>query len=145
VSNGPPSAKTPVTGSAQIRGHEIAALKFRADYVDVLENNRRIEVITQTEARRRLALGGYEPVGNNTVKYLRRVPRLPGPIDGPNRKTPPRAADNFTTVGKSNARQEQRFFATKHPWARAPVAGSQPAEYVVEQVEPNQATYEHKS
>jgi len=142
---GPPAARPPFTGSAQIREQQIAALKFRSDRIDVLENNQRTEVITEAEARRRLRLGGYEPVGNNTVKYLRRVPRLPGPIDGHKRKAPPRAADNFTTVGRCNARQEQRFLASKHPWAEAPVAGSQPAESVVEQIEPNQAIYEHKS
>jgi len=80
---GPPVARTPVPGSAQIREQQIAALKFRSAQVDVFENNRRIDVITQVEARKRLALGGYEAVGNNTIKYIRRVPRLPGPIDGP--------------------------------------------------------------
>lgn len=75
----------------------------------------------------------------------RRLARLPGPIDGPTRKAPPRAADNFTTEGPSNPRQEHCFTASKHPWSAAPVAGSQPAESVVEQIEPNQAIYEHKS
>jgi hypothetical protein len=116
---GPPRARPPITGLAQIREHEIAALKFRTEYIDVLENNRRIDVITQTEARRRLALGGYESVGNNTVKYLRRVPRLPAPIDGPNRKAPPRATDNFTTTGPCDSRREHRFSGSNHPWRRS--------------------------
>jgi hypothetical protein len=54
---GPPTARVS-TGSAQIREQQLAALKFRSEYVDVLENNRRIEVITQAEAKRRIALGG---------------------------------------------------------------------------------------
>ena len=115
---GPPSVRPPITGSAQIREHELAALKFRTEYIDVLENNRRIDVITQAEARRRLALGGYEAVGNNTVKYLRRVPRRPGPIDGPTRKAPPRADDNFTTIGLCDSRRGHRFSGYKHPWRR---------------------------
>jgi len=113
---GPPVARTPVPGSAQIREQQIAALKFRSAQVDVFENNRRIDVITQVEARKRLALGGYEAVGNNTIKYIRRVPRLPGPIDGPIMKAPPRAADNFTTTGPCDSRREHRFCASKHPW-----------------------------
>jgi hypothetical protein len=60
---GPPAAKPPVTGSALIREQQIPTLKFRSEFIDVLENNRRIEVITIAEAVRRLALGGYEPVG----------------------------------------------------------------------------------
>jgi hypothetical protein len=115
---GPPAARRPITVSAQIREQELAELKFHTDYIDVLENNRRIDVITQAEARRRLALGGYEAVGNNTVKYLRRVPRLPGPIDGPNRKALPRATDNFTTTGPCDSRREHRFSGSKHPWRR---------------------------
>jgi hypothetical protein len=115
---GPPAVRPSVPGSAQIREQQIAALKFRSESesVDVLENNRRIEVVTQAEARLRLALGGYEAVGNNTVKYLRRVPPAPGPIDGPIRKVPPRGADNFTTKGPCNFRLEHRFSASKNPW-----------------------------
>ena len=115
----PAITPAPATGSAQIREQQIAALKFRSEFVDILENNRRIEVINQSEARRRLALGGYEAVGNHTVKYLRRLPRPPGPIDGPNRKSPPRAADNFTIMGPRNSQKEHRFPAFKHPWAAA--------------------------
>ena len=121
---GPPAARPLLTGSAQIREQQIATLKFRSKFIDVLENNRRVEVVSQTEARRRLVLGGYEAVGNNTVKYLRRVPSLPGPTDGPKRKAPPRAADNFTTTGRCDSRQEHRFAASKHPWAGAPIAGA---------------------
>jgi hypothetical protein len=121
---GPPAARPLVTGSAKIREQQIATLKFRSEFIDVLENNRRIEVVTQAEARRRLMLGDYEPVGNNTVKYLRRVPPPPGPIDGPTRKAPPRAADNFTTAGLCDSHREHRFFAAKHPWAGAPIAGN---------------------
>lgn len=77
--SGPWAARPPVTGSAQIREQQIAALKFRSENIDVLENNRRIEVITLAEARRRLAIGGYEAVGNNTVKYLRQGTAVAGP------------------------------------------------------------------
>lgn len=119
-----PLTAEPKTGSAQIREQQLATLKFRSEFIDVLENNRRMEVITKAEARRRLALGGYEPVGNNTIKYLRRLPTLPGPIDGVNRKAPPRAADNFTTARPFDSRQEHRFSAFKHPWSVAPNAGA---------------------
>jgi hypothetical protein len=122
---GPPAERPLFTGSAQIREQQIAELKFRSEQVDVLENNRRVDVITQVEARKRLALGGYEAVGNNTIKYLRRVPRLPSPIDGPIRKAPPRAADNFTTTGPCDSRREHRFSASKHPWSVALNAGAQ--------------------
>jgi hypothetical protein len=111
----PPPARLSIAGSAPIREHNLAALKFRTEYIAVLENNRRIDVISQAEARRRLALGGYEAVGNNTVKYLRRVPRPLGPIDGPNRKVPPRATDNFTTMGPCDPHSEHRFSGLKHP------------------------------
>jgi hypothetical protein len=120
----PPAARPHVPGSAQIREQQIAALKFRSEYVDVLENNRRIEVVNQAEARLRLTIGGYEAVGNNTVKYLRRIPPVPGPSDGPKRKSPPRAADNFTTAGSCDASLEHRFKAFKHPWSKAPIAGA---------------------
>jgi hypothetical protein len=121
---GPPTGRVS-TGSAQIREQQLAALKFRSEYVDVLENNRRIEVITQAEAKRRIALGGYEAVGNNTAKYLRRLPRLEGPIDGPPRKSPPRATDNFTIHRTSGNEYHPRFPARSHPWAKAPLAGRQ--------------------
>lgn len=72
---GPPAALAASTVSAQIREQEQPTLKFRSEYVDVLECSRRVEVITQAEARRRLKIGGYEAVGNNTVKYLRLISR----------------------------------------------------------------------
>lgn len=97
---GPPAA-TPSTVSAQIREQQIPALKFRSDYVDVLENNKRVEVISQAEALRRVRIGGYVAVGNNTVKYLRRqAPELP--VDGPVRNAVPRAQANFTTTQIGN-------------------------------------------
>jgi hypothetical protein len=112
-----PPAAVPPAGSAQIREQEIATLKFRSNDIDVLENNRRIEVITQAEARRRIALGGYEPVGNNTVKYIRRIPIVDGPIDGPVRRTLPRAPDNFTVDRARGHQFGHRFPAHRHPWA----------------------------
>lgn len=119
---GPP-ARWQATVSAQIREHEQPALKFRDNYIDVLEHNRRIEVITEAEARRRLRIGGYEAVGNNTIKYLRRLPWDGGPIDGPKRKCPPSAVDNSTTSGACRFRTEHRFPAASHPWSHAPTAG----------------------
>jgi hypothetical protein len=113
-------AEIPSTVSAQIREQEQPTLKFRSEYVDVLENNRRVEVITEAEARRRLVLGGFEAVGHNTVKYIRRLPRANGPIDGPLRKSPPRASDNYTVMQASN-RFDHRFIPTRlHPWRKGP-------------------------
>jgi integrase len=48
---GPPAITADATGSAQNREQELASLKFRSEYIDVLENNRRIEVVTKAEAR----------------------------------------------------------------------------------------------
>ncbi len=98
VNTGPPAERPPVAGSAQIREQQSAVLRFRSAYIDVLENNQRIEVITQSEARRRIEIGGYEAVGNNTVKYLRRLWRIEGSVDGPSRKSPPAAQDNFSQL-----------------------------------------------
>ena len=107
--------REPSSDSASIREQEISALKFRSTNVDVLENNRRIEVVTDAEARRRLRLGGYEPVGN-TVKYIRRLPIVGGPVDGPVRKAVPRASDNFT-IDKARGHQfSRRFLPDRHPW-----------------------------
>ncbi len=119
---GPPNARPPSV-SAQIREQQSAALKFRSEQIDVLENNRRIEVITQSEARRRIAIGGYEAVGNNTVKYIRRLPPLGGPVDGPPRKVPPRASDNYTVTGIRQHQFGPRFEVHGHPWHDAPMAG----------------------
>jgi hypothetical protein len=119
---GPPAVKI-ATVSGQIREQQLAALKFRSEYIDVLENNRRVEVIGQAEARRRLRVGGYEAIGNNTVKYLRRIPYGGGSIDGPVRKQPPRAADNFTIDRTRGTEYHHRFRVRTHPWAKASFAG----------------------
>ena len=103
------------TVPAQIRAQQIAALKFRSDFVDIRENDRLIGVVSQAKARQFLAIGGYEAVGQCTVKYLRRLRAAAGPVDGPKRNVPPRASDNRTTTNRGNE-HTHRFAAHSHPW-----------------------------
>lgn len=112
---GPPAIRPVSTVPAQIRAQQIAALKFRSDCVDIRENDRLIGVVSQAKARQFLAIGGYEPVGRETVKYLRRLPTTTGPIDGPARNVPPRASDSRTTTNRGNE-HAHRFPAHNHPW-----------------------------
>ena len=113
---GPPAAASASTVPAQIRAQQIAALKFCSEYVDVRdENGRRTGVISQEQARRFLAIGGYEAKGQGTVKYLLRSPVVVGPVDGPKRNVPPRASDNFTITKRGNE-HEHRFAGHNHPW-----------------------------
>jgi hypothetical protein len=120
---GPPAA-TPSTVPAQIRAQQIAALKFCSENVEVRENGRLIDVISEAEARRRIAKGGYEAEGHNTVKYLRRLPRPERPPDGPQWKGARRAADSYT-VRMAGIDYEHRFAAHQHPW---PAPGKQTQE-----------------
>lgn len=113
---GPPAIKPVSTVPAQIRAQQLAALKFCSDYVEVRdENGRRIDAVGQSKARLLLAIGGYEAIGQATVKYLRRVPIPQGALDGPTRKVPPRASDNRTTTTHGNE-HAHRFAAYTHPW-----------------------------
>lgn len=111
---GPPAA-TPSTVPAQIRAQQIAGLKFPSENVEVRENGRLIDVISQSEARRRLAKGGYEAEGHNTVKYLRRLARAEAPADGPRWNGARRAADSYT-VRTAGIDYEHRFAVHQHPW-----------------------------
>jgi len=63
----------PAAVSAEIREQEQPTPNFRSDFVDVLFNGRRVDVISQAEALRGLDAGEYEAVGNGTVKYVRLV------------------------------------------------------------------------
>jgi len=111
----PPAVKPVSTVPAQIRAQQIAALKFCSDSVDVREGTRRIAVSSEEKARQFLAIGGYEAVGQGTVKYLRLLPVAQCPLDGPTRNVPPRASDNCTTTSRGNE-HAHRFPAHSHPW-----------------------------
>ena|ERR1035437_4613336 len=110
-----PAVMPASTVPAQIRAQQITALKFCSEFVDVRENGQRIAVISQATARQFLVIGGYEAVGQATIKYLRRVPAPQGPVDGPERTVPPRAADNFTVTKRGNE-HGHRFPAHNHPF-----------------------------
>jgi hypothetical protein len=112
-----PPAMRPVSAvPAQIRVQQIAALKFCSNDVDVRDKNGlRIDVISQWNARQFLAIGGYEAIGQATIKYLRRLPATGGPIDGPKRNVPPRASENHTTANCGNE-HAHRFPPHNHPW-----------------------------
>src|ERR1700674_3027458 len=115
----PPAARPALTASAQIRAQQVAALKFCSDDVDIRENNRRVGFTSQSGARLLLVIGGYEGVGNDTVKYIRRLGPTDGPIDGRERSTPPQAADNFTIERTHGNQYHQRYPSHRHPWQRA--------------------------